>query len=91
MNTGRNNFDVIRYEYYRDVTVQFEAFKAGEIDIRRRTSRATGRPPTTSRRCKDGRIGRREIPHELPTGMQCFAFNTRRELFKDRRVREAIA
>ena len=34
MNRGRNNFDVMRYEYYRDVTVQFEAFKAGEIDIR---------------------------------------------------------
>ena len=91
MNRGRNNFDVIRYEYYRDVTVQFEAFKAGEIDIRqeniaRNWATAYDVPPV-----KDGRIKRDEIPHELPTGMQCFTFNTRRELFKDRRVREAIA
>jgi microcin C transport system substrate-binding protein len=91
MNRGRNNFEAIRYEYYRDVTVQFEAFKAGEIDIRqeniaRNWATAYDIPPV-----KDGRIKRDEIPHELPTGMQCFTFNTRRELFKDRRVREAIA
>ncbi|MFI5034382.1 MAG: extracellular solute-binding protein, partial [Reyranellales bacterium] len=91
MNKGRNNFDVLRYEYYRDVTVQFEAFKAGEIDIRqeniaRNWATAYDIPPV-----KDGRIQRAEIPHELPTGMQCFAFNIRRDFFKDRRVREAIA
>jgi microcin C transport system substrate-binding protein len=91
MNKGRNNFDVLRYEYYRDVTVQFEAFKAGEIDIRqeniaRNWATAYDIPPV-----KDGRIQRAEIPHELPTGMQCFAFNIRRDMFKDRRVREAIA
>ena len=91
MNKGRNNFDVLRYEYYRDVTVQFEAFKAGEIDIRqeniaRNWATAYDIPPV-----KDGRIQRAEIPHELPTGMQCFAFNIRRDIFKDRRVREAIA
>ena len=91
MNRGRNNFEVFRYEYYRDVTVQFEAFKAGEIDIRqeniaRNWATAYDIPPV-----KDGRIQRAEIPHELPTGMQCFAFNTRRDIFKDRRVREAIA
>ncbi|MGZ3340437.1 MAG: extracellular solute-binding protein [Reyranella sp.] len=91
MNRGRNNFEVIRYEYYRDVTVQFEAFKAGEIDIRqeniaRNWATAYDIPPV-----KDGRIQRAEIPHELPTGMQCFAFNIRRDFFKDRRVREAIA
>lgn len=91
MNRGRNNFDVMRYEYYRDVTVQFEAFKAGEIDIRqeniaRNWATAYDIPPV-----REGRIIKAEIPHELPTGMQCFAFNTRREMFKDRRVREAIA
>jgi len=90
MNRGRHNFEVMRYEYYRDVTVQFEAFKAGEIDIRqeniaRNWATAYDIPPV-----RDGRIQRAEIPHELPTGMQCFAFNTRRDYFKDRRVREAI-
>ncbi|MCF8532206.1 MAG: extracellular solute-binding protein [Reyranella sp.] len=91
MNRGRSNFDVIRYEYYRDVTVQFEAFKAGELDVRqeniaRNWATAYDIPPV-----RDGQIQRVEIPHELPTGMQCFAFNTRRDYFKDPRVREAIA
>jgi microcin C transport system substrate-binding protein len=91
MNRGRYNFDVIRYEYYRDVTVQFEAFKAEEIEVRQENiarNWATGYdiPPV-----KDGRIVKAEIEHELPTGMQCFVFNTRRELFGDRAVREAIA
>lgn len=90
MNRGRNNFDVLRYEYYRDVTVIFEAFKAGDLDLRqeniaRNWATAYDIPPV-----REGRIQRAEIPHELPTGMQCFAFNTRRDLFKDKRVREAI-
>ena len=90
MNRGRSNFEVMRYEYYRDATVMLEAFKAGEIDIRqenvaRNWATAYDVPPV-----RDGRIQRAEIKHELPTGMQCFAFNTRRDFFKDRRVREAI-
>ena len=65
--------------------------RPGEIDIReeniaRNWATAYDVPPVN-----DGRIVKAEIPHELPTGMQCFIFNTRRELFKDRRVREAIA
>jgi microcin C transport system substrate-binding protein len=90
-NRGRNNFDVMRYEYYRDVTVQFEAFKAGEIDIRQENIARNWATAYDIPAVRDGRIQRAEIPHELPTGMQCFAFNTRRDFFKDRRVREAIA
>ena len=90
MNRGRNNFDIIRYEYYRDDDRAFEAFKAGEIDIRQEnTARnwaiAYDIPPV-----KDGRIQRAEITHESRPPMQCFVFNLRREMFKDRRVREAI-
>ena len=91
MNRGRNNFDVMRYEYYRDVTVQFEAFKAGEIDIRQENIARNWATAYDIPAVRDGRIQRAEIPHELPTGMQCFAFNTRRDFFKDTRVREAIA
>jgi microcin C transport system substrate-binding protein len=90
MNRGRNNFDVMRYEYYRDVTVQFEAFKAGDIDIRQENIARNWATAYDIPAVRDGRIQRAEIPHELPTGMQCFAFNTRRDFFKDRRVREAI-
>jgi microcin C transport system substrate-binding protein len=91
MNKGRNNFEVMRYEYYRDVTVQFEAFKAGEIDIRQENIARNWATAYDIPAVRDGRIQRAEIPHELPTGMQCFAFNTRRDFFKDRRVREAIS
>ena len=91
MNRGRNNFEVMRYEYYRDVTVQFEAFKAGEIDIRQENIARNWATAYDIPAVRDGRIQKAEIKHELPTGMQCFAFNTRRDFFKDRRVREAIA
>ena len=91
MNRGRNNFDVIRYEYYRDVTVQFEAFKAGDLDLRQENIARNWATAYDIPAVRDGRIQRAEIAHELPTGMQCFSFNTRRDLFKDRRVREAIA
>ncbi|WP_421996212.1 extracellular solute-binding protein [Reyranella sp.] len=91
MNRGRNNFDVMRYEYYRDASVQFEAFKAGEIDIRQENIARNWATAYDIPAVREGRIVKAEIPHELPTGMQCFAFNTRREMFADRRVREAIA
>ena len=91
MNRGRNNFEVIRYEYYRDVTVQFEAFKGGDLDMRQENIARNWATAYDIPAVRDGRIQRAEIPHELPTGMQCFAFNTRRDYFKDKRVREAIA
>lgn len=91
MNRGRNNFDIMRYEYYRDVSVQFEAFKAGEIDLRQENIARNWSTAYDIPAVREGRIVKAEIPHELPTGMQCFAFNTRRDMFKDRRVREAIA
>ncbi len=91
VNRGRNNFDRIRYDYYRDATVALEAFKAGEYDFREENVSkqwATGYniPAVTS-----GRIVKEEIPHERPTGMQGFIYNTRRPFFEDRRVRRALA
>lgn len=82
---------MIRYEYYRDVTVQFEAFKAGDLDLRQENIARNWATAYDIPAVRDGRIQRAEIPHELPTGMQCFAFNTRRDYFKDKRVREAVA
>ncbi len=90
MNRGRNNFDVMRYEYYRDGEVLFEAFKAGEFDVRRENSARNWVTRYDVPAVKDGRIKRDEIAHEMPRPMQGFVFNLRRELFKDRRVREAI-
>jgi microcin C transport system substrate-binding protein len=90
MNRGRNNFELMRYEYYRDAEVVFEAFKAGDTDIRRENSARNWVTRYDVPAVKDGRIRKDEIPHELPQPMQGFVFNLRRELFKDRNVREAI-
>lgn len=88
---GLNNFDLIRYEYFRDTTVAFEAFKAGRTDFRTvnvALEWATGYDFPAAR---SGLVQRLELPNELPSGMQAFVFNTRREVFKDRRVREALS
>ncbi|MBR0671400.1 extracellular solute-binding protein [Neoroseomonas soli] len=87
---GLNNFDTIRYEYFRDTTVAFEAFKAAQTDFRQENVArdwATGYDFPAARR---NLVKREEIPHEIPTGMQCFAVNLRRPLFQDARVRRAL-
>ncbi|MGQ0671988.1 MAG: extracellular solute-binding protein [Hyphomicrobium sp.] len=90
VNRGQNNFDEIRYEYYRDRTLELESLKAGNYDFREEfTSRdwATG---YNSDAVKDGRLIRATIPDERPSGAQGFFVNTRRAKFADRRVREAM-
>ena len=87
---GQYNFDHIRYDYYRDSTVALEAFKAGEYDFREENEAkkwATGYdfPALT-----EGRVKKAEIPHGRPAGMQAFAYNIRRPLFQDARVRQAL-
>ncbi len=88
---GRYNFDTIRYDYYRDADVAFEAFKAGAIDVRVENSAKNWATGYESPAVADGRIVREEIKHQDPQGMQGFVFNTRRPVFQDRRVREALA
>ena len=87
---GQHNFDVIRYEYFRDNTVAFEAFKAGQIDFRSENVArdwATGYDFPATRR---NLVLRDEIRHEIPTGMQGFAMNLRRPLFQNAQVRRAL-
>ena len=87
---GTSNFDRIRYEYFRDATVAFEAFKAGQVDFRTENIArdwSTGYDFPAVRR---GLVQRDTIRHERPTGMQGFAMNLRRPLFGDARVREAL-
>jgi microcin C transport system substrate-binding protein len=90
MNRGRSNFETLRYEYYRDAEVVFEAFKAGEFDVRRENSARNWVTRYDVPAVKDGRIRKDEIAHEMPLPMQAFVPNLRREFFRDRRVREAI-
>jgi microcin C transport system substrate-binding protein len=91
MNRGRNNFDTVRYDYYRDNDIVFEAFKSGDTDIRRENSGRNWMIRYDFPAAKDGRVIKAEIPHENATPMQGFVFNLRRDMFKDRRVRQAIA
>ncbi|MEP9379615.1 extracellular solute-binding protein [Aquabacter sp. CN5-332] len=91
VNRGRFNFDTIRYEYFRDRDVGFEAFKAHAYLFREEfTSRAwaTGYDFPA---IKDGRVKRDVLPDHTPSGAQGWFFNTRRPKFFDRTVREALS
>jgi microcin C transport system substrate-binding protein len=91
VSRGFYNFDEIRYEYYRDANVALEAFKAGGYDIRVENTSKFWATAYTGPTFDAGWIKKEEIPHELGTGMQGFVFNTRRALFQDPRVRQALA
>ena len=90
VNRGKYNFDRVEVEFYRDSHVAFEAFKAGEFDIyieQQAKNWANGyRFPALKR----GEVIRAEIPHQIPTQTQALFMNTRREVFADRQVREAL-
>src|SRR5690606_19770622 len=91
VNVGQNNFDRIRYEYYRDSTVALQALFAGGIDFRLENTAKLWATAYDVPQVRDGRIVKEMIPNQLPTGMQGFAYNIRREIFKDPRVRQALA
>ncbi len=87
---GTNNFDTMRYEYFRDTTVALEAFKAGQIDFRTENIAKEWATAYDFPAVQRGLVKRDEIRHELPTGMQGFAVNLRRPPFGDARVRRAF-
>ncbi len=90
INVGRNNFGVIRYEYYRDGAVAFEAFKAGAFDFRLENQLKDWATGYDIPQVKSGLIKREVFKTQNPARAQGFVFNTRRPLFQDRRVREAL-
>ncbi len=90
VNVGQLNFDKIRYDYYRDETVAFEAFKAGEYDLYQESIAKNWATLYNGRNFDGGYILKEEIPHQIPAPMQSFVFNTQRPMFQDRRVREAL-
>ena len=91
ISRGLYNFDRIRIDYYRDATAMFEAFKAGLIDYRIEDDPNRWRNEYNFPGAKDGRIIKAAISSGLPKGVSGFAFNTRRPVFADARVREALA
>ena len=88
---GTQNFDSIRYDYYRDTTVALEAFKAGQYDFRMENVSKNWATAYTGPAIDKGLIKKEELPDNQPAGMQGFVFNTRRPVFHDARVRQALA
>src|SRR5262249_14781803 len=90
VNKGTWNFDTLRFDYYRDASSQFEAFKAGLADVRAEVDPARWETTYDFPAVHDGRVVKDAFPTGLPQGMSGFVFNTRRPVFADIRVREAI-
>jgi microcin C transport system substrate-binding protein len=91
VNKGQYNFDHIRYDYYRDGTIALEAFKAGEFDYRAENSSKAWATAYKIPNVTKGLIKLEEIKHDRSSGMQGLVYNTRREIFKDKAVRQALA
>ncbi len=90
INRGLWNFDTIRFDYYRDGNTHFEAFKKGLYDIRVETDPGRWQTAYEFPALREARVVKEGIPYGLPKGMQGLVFNTRRQVFSDIRVREAI-
>lgn len=91
VNVGRHNIGTIRIDYYRDTTVAIEAFKGGEYDYRPENSSKAWATAYAGDALDQGLIVRGEFGHGMPAGMQGYAFNIRRPLFRDPAVRQALA
>ena len=90
VNAGRFNFDELRFDYYRDETVIFEAFKNGEIDLRIEDNPALWAQGYDIPAVRDGRIVASELENPQPAPMMGLVFNTRRPLFSDPVLRRAL-
>lgn len=90
VNRGFYNFDTLEIDYYRDNTVALEALKAGQFYYWLETSAKNWATAYNTPAVANGQLIKEEIANHNPTGMQGFIFNTRRPLFTDRRVREAL-
>ncbi len=87
---GMNNFEKIRYEYFRDDDVRFEAFKTGGYDVYRSTSAREWATGYDFPAMKEGKIRKVELTDGMPMNTQSFIFNLRKPMFQDVRVREAL-
>ncbi|WP_424628244.1 extracellular solute-binding protein [Bradyrhizobium sp. SYSU BS000235] len=90
VNVGQNNFDEIRYEYFRDTTVALEGFKGDQLDWRTENSAKNWATAYDFPAVNDKRVLKEEFPNRSSGIMQAFVLNIRRDKFKDARVRRAL-
>ncbi|CAK0756337.1 putative binding protein BRA0576/BS1330_II0571 [uncultured Gammaproteobacteria bacterium] len=87
---GQHNFDLLRYDYYRDDGIALEAFKAGAYDFRQEFDPTKWAIGYDFPAVRDGRVRLEQLPHQRPEPIRGLIYNTRRPPFDDRRVREAL-
>ncbi|MDR2865458.1 MAG: extracellular solute-binding protein [Spirochaetaceae bacterium] len=90
VNKGRYNFEIMHYDYYRDANVAFEAFKAGEYDLRIESSPKNWATQYTGKWIKTEDIIREEIPNQIAQPVNAFVFNITRPVFSERKTRIAL-
>lgn len=90
INKGLWNFDTVRIDYYRDANTAFEAFKKGDADIRTESDPVRWTSAYDFPAVKDGKVTLEKIDSKTPAPTTGFAFNTRRKIFEDVKVREAL-
>ncbi len=91
INRGLWNFAELRFDYYRDANAYFEAFKAGLYDVRSENDPSRWQTGYNVPAVRDGRIVKESFSTGLPKPNSAFVFNTRRSIFSDSRVRQAIS
>lgn len=91
VNRGLNNFDTVRYDYFRNEDAMWESLQGGAISLHSERDPIRWADGYSFPAFRDGALKRGEFDHQRPTGMDGFVFNTRRALFQDRAVRQALA
>ncbi len=90
INIGRYNFDRITVDYYRDTTIALEGLFANEYDFRQENTAKTWATGYDNELVKSNQVIKEKIRNQEPAGMQGFIMNTRRPVFQDRIVRQAV-
>jgi peptide/nickel transport system substrate-binding protein len=90
INKGFWNFDTVRFDYYRDANAAFEAFKKGEADVRMEEDPNRWTKAYDFAAVTNGKVVKEFVEQRSPASASGFAFNTRRKIFEDVRVREAL-
>lgn len=90
VNKGRNNFNTMRYDTYRELTISLEALKAGDIDFRTEYTSKDWKTAYDFPALEEGRVIKEEIPDGNIQRTQAIVMNLRQERFQDIRVRKAL-